>query len=148
MNTPLRPSPPVQRRGPGHLGIPISDDSSEDEQSQIRALEEEQGIYYHKEVYASPKNESDDDIPQRRFQLNHPAVIQKLQDFASQDHTVEEENEIENPAGASAPNMERRRSVRFSGPHDEEEDGRNKHFRTPSPESLRYIQVTLFYSIY
>lgn len=133
-------STPAPPKGPGRLGIPISDDSSEDEQSQIRALEEDQGIYYHEEVVVSPKNESDDDIPLRRFQLTHPAT-QQLQDFASVDHTVEEENDIEVPPSEGAPNMERRRSVRFIGPHDEEEDGRNKHYRTPSPESLRYIQA-------
>ncbi|EFO89660.1 CRE-DYF-6 protein [Caenorhabditis remanei] len=134
--SPAQPKPPPG----GHLGIPISDDSSEDEQSQIRALEEEKGIYHHEEVVVSPKNESDDDIPLRRYNLSESAN-QKLLDFASEDHTVEEESDIINSLEDGGPNMERRRSVRFSGPHDEEEDGRNKHWRTPSPESLRYIKA-------
>ncbi|VDO22470.1 unnamed protein product, partial [Haemonchus placei] len=42
---------------------PISDESSQDEHSQIRALEEDQGIYYNEEVVVPPRSESDDDIP-------------------------------------------------------------------------------------
>uniref|UniRef100_A0A1I7U0V8 Uncharacterized protein n=1 Tax=Caenorhabditis tropicalis TaxID=1561998 RepID=A0A1I7U0V8_9PELO len=128
---------------PDRLGIPISDDSSEDEQSQIRALEEDQGIYYHEEVVVSPRNESDDDIPLRRLPLNQPPPTVKPSHFDSEDHTAEEESDIivEKPLVESAPNMERRRSVRFDGRHNDEEDGRNKHFRTPSPDSLRYIQA-------
>ncbi|CAI4226002.1 unnamed protein product [Auanema sp. JU1783] len=39
----------------------ISDDTSDDESSQIRGLEEDQGIYHHQEVVVSPQYESDDD---------------------------------------------------------------------------------------
>uniref|UniRef100_A0A8R1HKL5 Intraflagellar transport protein 46 homolog n=2 Tax=Caenorhabditis japonica TaxID=281687 RepID=A0A8R1HKL5_CAEJA len=132
INSPLASSPPPDvppLTDPGKLGIPISDDSSEDELSQIRALEEDQGIFYHEEVVVSPKNESDDDIPLRRFQLSHPVAA------------AQQTSEVGEQTDDSVPRMERRRSVRFSGPYDTEEDGRNQHFRTPSPESLRYIQA-------
>ncbi|CAO4371692.1 unnamed protein product [Caenorhabditis nigoni] len=114
----------------GRIGTPISDESSEDSLSQIRGLEEDRGIYHNEEVVVSPRNESDDDLPSRRI----------LPDTVSVDHIVEEDSDVVMGDGV-VPNMERRRSVRFSGPQAEEEDGRNKHFRTPSPESLRYIQA-------
>ncbi|CAJ0933885.1 unnamed protein product, partial [Mesorhabditis belari] len=41
------------------LGDPISDDSA-DENSQIRGLEEDKGIYHNPEVFASPRDEEDD----------------------------------------------------------------------------------------
>ncbi|CAI2356361.1 unnamed protein product [Caenorhabditis sp. 36 PRJEB53466] len=140
------PPPQVEEHpltGPGRLGIPISDDSSEDEMSQIRALEEDQGIYYHEEVVVSPKNESDDDIPLQRFQLSHPTAAAAAAAAQQQlnNRATEQTVDGENPFGDGGPRMERRRSVRFTGPYDTEEDGRNQHFRTPSPDSLRYIQA-------
>lgn len=38
-----------------------------------------QGIFHNEEVVATPRNESDDDEPVRRFQLSHPGVHQKGQ---------------------------------------------------------------------
>ncbi|CAP38051.2 Protein CBR-DYF-6 [Caenorhabditis briggsae] len=126
MTDPQKLAPKTDR-----IGTPISDESSEDSLSQIRGLEEDRGIYHNEEVVVSPRNESDDDLPSRRI----------LPDTVSVDHIVEEDSDIVMGDGGVVPNMERRRSVRFSGPQAEEEDGRNKHFRTPSPESLRYIQA-------
>ncbi|KAK5980006.1 Skp1 family dimerization domain protein [Trichostrongylus colubriformis] len=50
---------------PLHLVVsnPVSEESSEDERSHIRALEEDQGIYQYEEVVVPPHSESDDDIP-------------------------------------------------------------------------------------
>ncbi|UMM25708.1 hypothetical protein L5515_005418 [Caenorhabditis briggsae] len=126
MTDPQKLAPKTDR-----IGTPISDESSEDSLSQIRGLEEDRGIYHNEEVVVSPRNESDNDLPSRRI----------LPDTVSVDHIVEEDSDIAMGDGGVVPNMERRRSVRFSGPQAEEEDGRNKHFRTPSPESLRYIQA-------
>ncbi|CAB3399496.1 unnamed protein product [Caenorhabditis bovis] len=105
----------VQHTSPPRLGIPISDDSSDDEASQIRALDEEQGIYHHEEVVAPPKYESDEDISIRSHE--------------------------DQSASNTALGMERRQSVRFAVPYDEKDDGENKHFRSPSPDSLMYIQA-------
>ncbi|XGW33288.1 hypothetical protein V3C99_017613 [Haemonchus contortus] len=55
----MKSPPPLHRLA----SDPISDESSQDEHSQIRALEEDQGIYYNEEVVVPPRSESDDDIP-------------------------------------------------------------------------------------
>lgn len=71
-----------------------------------------QGIYYNEEVVASPKNESDDDIPLRRIQLSHQTSTQQHPED-SEPQEVIDVNDIELPAGEAQPNMERRSIVIF-----------------------------------
>ncbi|CAI5455424.1 unnamed protein product [Caenorhabditis angaria] len=126
--------------GSGRLGIPISDDSSEDEASQIIALQEDQGIYYHEEVVAPPKYESDDEdiLVGGKRSLERQTEVEHIEHL---DHDDSLEMTDDDDGRDTASRMGRRRSVRFTGPYDQEEDGTNQHLRSPSPESLRYIKA-------
>ncbi|CAD6193265.1 unnamed protein product [Caenorhabditis auriculariae] len=137
-----RPSAP-----PGNLGVPISDDSSEDEASQIRGLEEDRGIYHHQEVVVEPQFESDEDIPIRQRPQSPRRQHESIDpdeddddDSINQRIKTPEMDEFDDDSMLDE-NSDRKGPVRFSG-HLKVEDSAGQHFNSPPPnkDKMSYLK--------